>query len=270
MDKFVLYCKSYIKDLPRAKALAESINQHNTDNIPFYVSCPSSDYNNFKETLPSFVNLITDEDIVGKTYNQNWHTQQVVKSQFWKLEISDNYLMIDSDSYFIKPFSLADFMYDEETPYTVLHEQKELFTWSVNKVDMLGFNPKDSFVADRLRIMADIFKRKGRVYDFGPSPCIWSAKVWRDLEELYCKPNNLSFEQLIEYCHSEFTWYGEALLEFKSIPIYPVEPLFKVFHYPQQLNEYYNQKITEEMIAENYMGVVMTSNFGAPVKYSTL
>ena len=266
METFVIYCKSYRNDLSRVQVLAESVERFNVDKIPFYVSCPGSDFDLFKASLPSSVTIIKDEDIVGKIYDQNWTTQQIIKSQFWKLGIAENNLCIDSDSYFIKPFKLSDFMVDDKTPYTVMHEQKELFTWSMNKTQILGFNPKESFASDR-QIIMDIFERQSRYYDFGPSPSIWSAKVWKDLEDHYCQPNNLTFEQLIKYSQSEFTWYGETLLNFKSIPIYPVEPLFKVFHYHQQLNEYYNQKITEEMIAENYMGIIMTSNWNAPLKY---
>ena len=80
-------------------------------------------------------------------------------------------------------------------------------------------------------------------------------------------PNNLTFPQLIDYSHSEFSWYGEALLAFKAIEIYPIEPLFKLFHYPQQYIEYKQQNVTEEMIAQNYMGIIMQSNFNGPIKY---
>ena len=82
MEKIVIYCKSYIRDLDRITVQAESIGQHNVDNIPYYVSCPKSDYEIFKSTLPDFVNLIIDEDIVQQTLEQSWHTQQIVKSQF--------------------------------------------------------------------------------------------------------------------------------------------------------------------------------------------
>jgi hypothetical protein len=107
----------------------------------------------------------------------------------------------------------------------------------------------------------DVFGRGGKVYDFGPVPTIWSSKVWNDLETNYMIPNNISFEQLIEYCPSEFTWYGEALLQFKSIPIYPAEPLFKVFHYKQQLEAYQELNISADVLAQNYLGIIIQSNF---------
>lgn len=263
MDKLVLYCKSYHNDFTRLVNLVSSVEEYNTDNIPFYVSVPKSDISQFKQI--EGINVVCDEDIY-QSNKPGWVQQQLVKSNFWKLGLAENYVCLDSDAYFIRPFSISDFMFDDETPYTVIHEQKELFSWTVNHTKTLGFDPKDSFVADREKIMT-LFGREGRVYDFGPSPVIWSSKVWSNLEEKYIKPNNLTFEQLLEYSHSEFSWYGESLLNFKSISLYPAEPLFKVFHYQQQYLEYKLQNITEEMIAQNYMGIIMQSNYNSSFKY---
>lgn len=265
MENIVIYCKSYIRDLERVKIQAQSIEQYNMDKISYYVSCPKSDYIEFKKSLPNFVNLILDEDIFHIS-NNDWVAQQIIKSNFWKLEISENYVCLDSDSYFIRPFYISDFLYENNTPYTVIHEQKELFSWSVTKTNVLGFDPKDSFINDRQKIM-NLFGRSSKHYDFGPSPIIWSSKVWKSLEEQYMIPNGLTFSNLIEYSPSEFSWYGEALLAFKAIEIYPAEPLFKVFHYPQQYIEYKQQNVTQEMIAQNYIGIIMQSNFNSPLRY---
>ena len=89
---------------------------------------------------------------------------------------------------------------------------------------------KKSFVEDRLFVQ-DIFDRGGRAYDFGPSPTIWSSKVWKSLKENYLDKNNLTFSKLIEVKSCEFHWYGEWLLKMRPIDIVPIEPLFKVFHY---------------------------------------
>jgi hypothetical protein len=264
MEKIVLYCKSYRNDIDRVIRLVDSVKKFNTDNIAMYISVPKHDIKLFDSKL-SKVNLIEDESVY--TGNKpGWIQQQIVKSNFWKLGISENYVCIDSDSYFIRPFYISDFMFNNETPYTVMHEQKELFSWSSSRVSQLGFNPKDGFIEDRKKIM-DVFDRSSRLYDFGPSPIIWSSKVWKSLEDNYSLPNGLSFENLLSYSHSEFSWYGESLLAFRAIDIYPIEPLFKVFHYPMQLIEYKNSNITEDMISENYMGIVLQSNFNAPINY---
>jgi hypothetical protein len=265
MKNLVLYCKSFYRDLDRVKVLFESINKHNVDNIPFYISVPKTDLNLFKNSLGTQVTLIPDEEIYSGS-SPGWIQQQIVKSNFWKLDIAENYLCLDSDSYFIKNFNINDFIYQDNIPYTVIHEQKELFTWSINKIDKLGYDPKKSFLEDRSKIM-NLFNRVGKHYDLGPPPVIWSSKVWKDLDNNYTQPNNLTFEQLLAFSPSEFSWYGESLLAFKSIPIYPIEPLFKFFHYPLQLEEYKLNQITEDMISQNYFGIVLQSNWNAPLTY---
>ena len=212
MHKLVLYCKSYHLDVHRAKNLLDSINKYNIDNIPFYISVPETDIDLFKKELgESNYTLLKDEDI--NTLNQGWKGQQIVKSQFWKLGLCENYLCIDSDCVFIKDFKATDFMFDTETPYTICHEYKSFFEF-MDKFP-LSFDPYESFVNERLQIM-ELFGRSGAIYDFGPGPTIWSSKVWQSLEEQYIIPNNITFVDLIEANGSEFTWYGEWLLHSQS------------------------------------------------------
>lgn len=269
MKNIVLYCKSYRGDLDRTMVLADSVVKYNKDNIPFYISVPSQDIAIFKDRLSATAIIISDQEIFhDNVYEQGWITQQIVKSSFWKLKICQNYLMIDSDSYFIKPFYIKDFIVDgtEDAPYTVMHEQKDLFSWTCNKKQVLGFDPMEAFKDCREPIM-NLFERKGRLYDFGPGPCIWSSKVWKSLEEKYLEPNNLTLATAIRNIKSEFTWYGEWLLTDKTIPIYPIEPIFKFFHYDQQYVESKNLGYEEQDYAKVYMGIVMQSNWGAPLKY---
>lgn len=266
MDKLVLYTKTYSGDLERVKVSIESIKKHNKQNIPYYISVPSSELELFQnEVDTSYVNIIADEYIYP-VREKNWKTQQIVKSNFWKTGVCENYVMLDSDSYFIKDFTLIDFMYNSEIPYTVMHEQKDLFDWTSRYADVIGFDPKEAYISDRKKIM-EVMAREGRVYDFGPSPVIWSAKVWKQLELEYLIPNNLTFSDLIEYCPSEFSWYGEFLLSRKVIDIIPIQPFFKVYHYEQQYNFYKQLGYTEAMLSKEYLGIVMQSNWRAPLKY---
>jgi hypothetical protein len=266
MNNLVLYTKTYSADIERLKVSIESIKKHNKDNIKYYISVPKNEILLFRNSIDcDYVNILTDEEIYPVS-SQNWNTQQIVKSSFWKLNLCENYVMLDSDSYFIRDFYYKDFMYDSTTPYTVMHEQKDLFDWSCINSSILGYDPYDSFVETRLPIMK-LFDRQGRVYDFGPGPVIWSKKVWKSLEENYLVPNNITFAELIKNVPSEFTWYGEYLLASKCMDIIPIEPIFKFFHYKQQYVHYKNNGYTEENFKQNYLGVVMQSNWNAPLKY---
>ena len=255
MNKLVLYCKSYDQDVYRAKTLLESIIKHNIDNIPFYISVPSKDIELFHNVLGTQnYTLLPDEDIDSE--NGGWKGQQIVKSQFWKLGLCENYVCIDSDCFFIKDFYTSDFMFDENTPYTVCHEYKSFFEF-MDKFP-LNFDPYESFKKERLEIM-NLFGRNGVIYDFGPGPTIWSSKVWEDLEKGYIKPNNLTFTDLIAANGSEFTWYGEWLLYSQIIRLMPKGPLFKNYHYPHQYEFDKKHKYTTHDIAKRYLGIGIQS-----------
>jgi hypothetical protein len=258
MENIVLYTKTYSGDLDRVNKLIESVKKYNKDNLSYYISVPKSEFKLFQTNIDSnYVTIITDEEIIETNEINGWKSQQIIKSNFWKLNLCKNYVCIDSDSEFIKPFSTDDFMFDEETPYTVIHEHKEFFEWC--DTSDLTFDPKHSFMSDRQRIM-DLFDRTGVYLDFGPSPVIWSSKVWKSLENSYIKSNNLEFKSLIDYVPSEFSWYGEFLLFDNTIKIIPRGPLFKVFHYKQQYDEFI-KKSNIENLSKHYMGVVIQSNW---------
>jgi hypothetical protein len=263
MKIFALYCKSYSNDLKRVKKLASSIEKYNEDKLPFYVSVPEKDFTLFQNANIPMTELLVDEDI-HQASGRGWIQQQIVKSNFWKLDLSENYLCLDSDSYFIKPFYQHDFIAYEDVPYTVMHEQKELFEWADRN---LHFDPQEGFNIEKDDVMSLFNRQYKKRWDFGPSPTIWSKKVWKSLEDNYITPNGLTFEKLIEYCPSEFTWYGEALLAFRPFEILPVQPLFKVFHYPRQFVQAKEQGYTEELYTKNYYGIILQSNYGAPLEY---
>ncbi len=267
METFVLYCKSYKNDVLRATALAKSIQRFNTDNLPFYLSVPAADLALFEKHFEGLTcRLLPDEDILLANPRHSrdlmhampgGQLQQVVKSEFWRLEISRNYLMLDSDAYFIRPFSLEDFMFDEDTPYTVMHEGKDILDFAARR----GMKKiKDNYTRDRIQGKL-YFKRPGRIYNFGPIPTICSALVWQALAEQYAKPHDKSFAELIREYPNEMLWYGEALLAYAPIRLMPVEPLFKVYHYSEQYTESVGLGETEDTIAENYLGIIKQSNW---------
>lgn len=261
MKNIVLYCKSYANDFNRVKKLIESIEKYNKDNIPFYLSVPNLDINLFKSL--NIKNLIPDEAIyqIPKLFKDGWKNQQIIKANFWRLNLCKNYVCLDSDSEFITDFYIADFIYKDDIPYTIIGEQKDLFQWSVSNKQNLGFDPKTGFIKERMQIMK-VFGNESRkiIYDFGPSPTIWNCENWLTLNKTFEVMHNIKFHGLIYQVPSEFTWYGEWLLYNKTIPIFPREPLFKVFHYEKQYVDYMKEHSVAD-IRENYLGMVLQSNW---------
>ena len=265
MKNFVLYCKSYSKDFLRLQKLLCSIEQYNIDKIPFYISTPSVERELLEEIIGKQGYIwVADEDIVSANPRSNLEqyqempgglSQQIVKAEFWRLGFAENYLCIDSDSRFICNFHYSDFMHDEKVPYTVLHQNKELFQMANNRGHLK--------VERDLRVEAErvktSFGRSGPNFYGAPSPFNWSAKVWQSLDAEYLKPRSMTIWDLITPEHPESLIYCEALLKYRAIPVIAIEPLFRAYHYDWQYFLMKRLGETEKKIAENYLGVIYQS-----------
>lgn len=267
MLNFVLYCCTFRKDLLRTVKLTQSIQKHNKSRIPFYISVPHDDVELFREYLKGYEAIVFDErDIfkanpkldIQKLYEiRGGLRQQVIKSEFWRLGISENYLVLDSDCIFIRDFDESDFIFSGDVPYSVIHEGRDVLQATER------FGPKkirQHFLADREPIKAAL-GRKGVTYDFGYAPFLWSRKVWESLDQKYLTSNNMNFLDAVLLCGSEFTWYGESLINFRAIPIYPREQLFMHYHYEHQLWADQILGYKEKLLAHDYLGVVYQSNW---------
>lgn len=262
MEDIILYCKSYRGDIDRFKNLLQSIIKYNKDNIPFYVCIPKQDNDIFKNIIiDNAVNIIFDED-VSNVKEQSHFTQQLFKMEFYKLNISKYFFLIDSDMYFIKDFTKSDF-FCNNIPYMTMHECKDFLEYSHI---MYGDNrANDWFIGERKPIM-ELFNRKGKFYDYSGSANLYISEIFKKLYEEYCKPNNLTFLDLLRYCSSENTWYGEYVLA-TNTEFYACNPMFKTFHTKWQYNHHKSLGITEDMISKNYLGITMQSNWNSPLKY---
>lgn len=278
MKDFVLYCKSYSRDFLRLKRLLESIKRYNIDQIPFYISTPASEKVLLEKTLgQDGYNWVADEEIVVANPCANLVryrempgglSQQIVKAEFWRLGLAANYLCLDSDSKFIRDFKKSDFVTDDNVPYTVLHQNKELFQMA----DDRGYQK----VGTDLRIEAErvktLFGRVGPNFYCAPAPFNWSTKVWQSLDLEYLQPKGISIWDLITSKHPESLIYGEAIMKYRAIPLIAIEPLFRTYHYDWQYFLMKRLGETEAKLTQNYFGVIYQSawdidgHLGAPSK----
>lgn len=275
MKPFVLYCKSYSTDLKRVIRLAKSIRQFNPENIPFHVSVPQAELSLFREHLGGLgVELLADEAIIKASpridaeqlsrMRGSW-SQQVAKSEFWRLGISTTYLCLDSDAVFIRPFGLADFLTPDGTPYTMMDEAHDLLEDALrHKRERVvsAFNKE----ADQVQ---QLFQRAGRRYSFGPFPLVWHRAVWESLDTHYLQPRGMSLVDAVTQAPIESRWYGEALLAFKAVPLMPCQALFKVYHYAWQLDQDRRAGISTQQLAQFYCGVIYQSAWEREMDWPT-
>ncbi|WP_394707286.1 DUF6492 family protein [uncultured Desulfobacter sp.] len=153
----------------------------NRDAIPLYISVPSSELDLFKENFKDLpCHFLTDEEILENCIKvhgpfprlfPNYLMQQLVKLEFWRLKKCEHYLWIDSDAYFLRPFSYKRlFSMMRIHPLLVMHKAKDLREFS---------KKHDPRIAERLdnRIekIQQLFGRKGESFDFGDPPLVWSC-----------------------------------------------------------------------------------------------
>ncbi len=265
MDSFVLYCKSYRVDVKRVVRLAATVKKFNVEGLRFFVSVPKADLPLFEQFLQGHdVELLSDESIVLANPGidplrlaslAGNVSQQIVKSEFWRLGLCRTYLCLDSDCFFIRAFRASDFIDPQGTPYTIMDEGHDLLlsALSLGKMSVLQNFQRES---DELK---QAFGRTGKTYNFGPNCPVWDQRVWSSLDEKMLKPQQLSFLDLILKSPNEMRWYGEALLRFKAVDLLPSQPFFKMYHYAWQLKKDQQAGIGIRELARLYSGVVYQS-----------
>ena len=274
MKDIVLYCKSYRRDFLRLKRLLNSINQFNIDCIPFYISTPADQYDELQSVLDGMVGYcwVSDESIIESNprvptgiekTRSGGLSQQAIKSEFWRLNLAENYVCLDSDCIFIKDFHKSDFLSADGNPYTVIYQNKEFFQLSLNR----GHGKVESNLRKEGDRVKALFSRSGPNYYCPCPPFIWSAKVWESLDKQYLQPKGLTFWDISSDDHPETLLYLEALLNFHAIPLYPVEQLFRIYYYDWQYYLLRRTGETEESLKANYLGVIYQSNWDSGMDF---
>ena len=273
MKDIVLYCKSYRKDFLRLKRLLRSIEEFNVDGMSFYISTPAADHDLLLQLVgDQGFEWIADESIikanglapVGIEANKSGGlTQQVIKSEFWRLGLCKNYVCLDSDCIFIKDFTKSDFLAVDGNPYTVIYQNKEYFQLALNR----GFKRAPLHLKAEGDRVKTLFARQGPNYYCPCPPFIWSLAVWQSLDERFLKPQGLTFWDVCTPDHPESLLYLEALLNYKAIPLHPIEQLFRIYYY--DWHYYLLRRIGESpsKLKENYLGVIYQSSWDLSLDY---
>ena len=262
----MLFCKSYDQDMLRARRLAESIAHYNEDNIPFYLCVPAKDVSDFQACFGEIpCTYIAMEEVLARTCAAHGNVPigfephlmpMLLKMEFWRMGLCRYYVWLDSDSYFIRPFGLKDFFYDEDTPYIVQHKLKEIRAFAAKQDPKIISNfEKES------RVIQGIFGRAGTCYDFGSPPLIAACEVLENLYHDYLQTKGQTIFQLLQQARHDSLLYGEYYLHSRVIEAKPREQLFKVFHYPEQFFESQMKGESELSLSKDYVGIIMQSNW---------
>ncbi|WP_286818975.1 DUF6492 family protein [Desulfobacter sp. UBA2225] len=273
MDNLVLFCKSYSKDMLRAKRLAESVQRFNCDKLPLFMCVPGCDLDTFKRCFEGIdCKFLTDEQVLFESSKRNGELprlypphllQQLIKLEFWRLGLCRNYVWIDSDSYFIRPFDLTDFMVDAETPYLIQEEfsvDHAKQKWQgISKKEMEKRIKRNIALVEKFR---RLFNNSGPFYNFGGGmPIVWSMKVLENFNKEYLKPRKMPIYEILFKYPCETHLYGEYLHNSQVIPVHGKIHMFKSYLYLDEFIKSQMEGENEYSIAQSYLGICIQSNW---------
>lgn len=262
MYDFGFFLKTYKNDYDRAECLVDSFKKYNEDLLPLFIACPKKDMILFERLKSDNISLICEEDICQDIFHEDgkWSAgylnQEIYKLAFWELELCENYMCIDSDALFIRPFYKKDFMYDDETPYTSLEEDNDLR--SDYYYSRLYWNGRMEWI-----------RRIEDEMDYHPYhllTChgfqIFSSRVLKSLKNDFMKIKGYGYKDLIEIAPYEFSWYNFWLQKNQTIELHQVECMFKCFHLKQHHIACVLSGMKIEDWAKGYIGIIVNSNYG--------
>jgi hypothetical protein len=258
-----LMLKTYLPDLPYVERLIESFREFNADGLMLYVVAPDDELGSFKAFEDEHV-VVLGESLLSRYFTSEpilgiaagYINQEVVKLAFWELDLCDNYLCMDSDAVFIRPFGRHDFVSSQGIPYAFLTEDFEL------RVEPEYYN---YYWVHRERMIRDIQAAVGldepRLLTCHQH-AVFSTVVLRSLKTDFMEPHGYSYTDLIGISPYEFSWYNMWWQKAEPIPVVMREPVFKTFHSASQHLEHVLRGATTEDLARGYVGVVVNSGFG--------
>ena len=260
--QLVFLLKSYSQDFELAARMVASFHKFNQDQIPLFIVVPDSDQKLFEPLLEEGVTLISESRFGEYLVSEPVHgmragyiNQEIVKLSFWELGLTENYFCVDSDAEFIRPFTVADFMFDPETPYSVLVQDLEL------AVEPAYYSQYWQSREKEITHIADLLDLDPRVILTCHGHQVFSTQVLESFRNDFLAPRGWSYRDALAQAPYEFTWYNLWLQKTTLHEIHPREPWVKVFHHEGQYLEYVSRGVSVEDLARGYLAVVINSSF---------
>jgi len=251
--------------------MVKSFHQFNLEAIQLFLVVPETDLELFAPLSGESVALLSEQLVVGHLVDHEVHgmrpgyiNQEIVKLSFWELGLAQNYFCVDSDAEFIRPFGVSDFMFDSDTPYSVLVQDLEL------SVEPEYYNQYWVSREAELRSIAEIVGVDSRVVLTCHGHTVFSRNVLESFVKDFLAPRDWTYADALEFSPYEFTWYNMWLQKSGVIEIHPREPWIKVFHNQSQHMEYLLRGIDLSDIARGYLGVVINSNYARSFQSVTI
>jgi hypothetical protein len=265
MKDIALFVKSHRPDLVLVHRLLDSISRHNRDRIGVFISVPAGDVAAFQDLSRRFTDVLVladdhfgiprmDREIWG--FAPGYITQQLVKLSVQRLAEARNYVILDSDTYFIRDFAAEDFTAPDGTGLTVLAGDKDLAADPAYAPFARARAMKIGLIADRLGVPA-----------LSRATChnstVFQDSVLRDFHD-WCRSEGLSLLDLMTIAPVEFTWYNLFLVRHCPERLVRIEPFIKMMHTRSEYRRLVAAGFSHESLRRSYLGVCLNSGWAGP------
>lgn len=262
MKDIAVFVKSHRQDLALVHRLLDSISRHNRDGIGVFISVPAGDVVAFQDLSRRFTDfcLLADDHFgIPRIDRKIWGfapgyiTQQLVKLSVQRLSEARNYLILDSDTYFIRDFGAKDFIAPDGTGLTVLAEDKDLVADPAYAPFAEARAMKIGLIADRLGVPT-----------LSRATChnntVFQDSVLRDFHD-WCRSESLSLLDLMTIAPVEFAWYNLFLVRYRPDRLVRIEPFIKMMHTRSEYRRLMAAGFSHESFRRSYLGVCLNSGW---------
>jgi hypothetical protein len=262
MKDIAIFIKSHRRDLALVHRLLASISTHNLDRIGVFISVPPGDvevFQHLSQRLTGVSVLADDYFGIPKIDQKIWDfapgyiTQQLVKLSVQRLSEARNYVILDSDTYFVRDFVAMDFTAPDGTGLTVMAEDKDLTA-----------DPACApFVESRAKRIALIADRLG-VPTASRATChnntVFQDSVLHDFHD-WRRSEGLSLLDLMRFAPLEFSWYNFFLVKHRPDRLVRIEPFIRMMHTRSEYRRLVAAGFTHETLRRSYLGVCLNSGW---------
>ena len=236
----------------------------------------------------SRITFVLDEDYTGHSAEGigGWVHQQLCKLSVHRLGFADSYFVLDSDSYFIRPFGLNDFFTPSGLPrfvaspvFTVYHSNNQLLLDVLDghsvvelpvieaiadgqKIDLARIRQRSNEIKfqspyDRGPLLDYVFDPALRKLAFQPSQFLVS-EVLSELEKELLGLNS-SFLEILALAPWEYNWYGSYCMFAKRVSCAPTMSPTIGFVSADMIAEARSKGVTHATLARHFSSIQMAA-----------
>jgi len=270
-----LMLKTFRDDVAYVERLVASFHRYNRDSLPLYIVSPEADSEFFSRFATTTVVNYSDEDIpvsyasqdslvalatkeVSSTVDQRYLgyiNQQISKLAFFKMGLVENYVAIDSDTEFIRPFGVSDFLGEGGVPFLFAQEYPDLVADPF--YNPRYWKPRQRFLTDVRALIGCTDPRQLTAHNSQ----VMSTAILEDFEQTFMAQQKLDYVDLLNICEMEFVWYGVWAQTQKKVPFIQREDAIRMVNHQGEHLALHSLGITKAQLAKGYIGVTVNSNW---------